>query len=70
MKKQYITYAKLRTELETCGGGVYAVNLSQYSELLRLEGQTVILDNGIGIIENVAEKLELEKRLKRNYIVE
>lgn len=69
MKKDYITYAKLRTILETCGGWVYAVNKHQYEELLRLEGQTVILDTGIGLIENIRAKLVLVKRLKRNYIL-
>lgn len=39
MKKQYIPFAQIRAAVEDSAGGgcIYAVNKTQYEELIRLE---------------------------------
>lgn len=69
-KKTFVSFAQVRRAIETNDGEqVFAVNMEQYKELAVLEGQSVIRDDGIGWIENVASRLKKCPRIRKNYIV-
>lgn len=51
------------------GGSVYVVNKTQYTELMRLEGQSMIRDDQVHFISGISQILQVKKRLKKNYII-